>query len=706
MALPYLEVSHLASSTSFYASILQPLGLRFLATDREQTSSVGTVTYGLPAAALQRQGQSEGDPLPVLQIREATHPFEPLKLSFIVLAAPSPTAIAEFHDCALSANPWLRLQAEGNGFPGHPSGPDPRHRLGIEGGVSPGRATVQDLDGNTIQILCSPPSRREDLGRVLDWQFDTAQSTHSRTRSQSHPLPSSASSSTSSHAQSQAPFRARPSPRSGHPGYGSIVPAAMSQRAPSHVPDDQDPFAEPSISPRQSPNNVGLSTSSVVGALLGVAAVAGAGAAFTYNMINREKERKPRHDLEPPTLSRRSTCPEKAPSSHKSRHDDHEPNYHGHHTKSLAYRPAGGYERQALPAPMPYPEDNPWTRRDEEYPPRRPPYPDEYPSRSLSFPDDYTPRKMPYDDDEDSDEPPPHDQPRRPVQYLTEEPHFSSGRSTAARSTAARSTVARSSAAKSTARSTAKSTTKSTAKNTARSTTKSVAKSRAPSRVPDEIEEAHSRQSSRHSSRASTVRSRSEAPLTRSSLVVADADHRSHGRSRHSGAPKSTHSRARSQRPHRDPERDSYFSARSHRSSGTARRPPPPEVETEIMEAPEVPEVPDVPEFPGFQHVQDFEEFQDYGGYEDYPRGPELVIRSRDGSRFSVTRLSNGGEPPIIMGHSNRTPSHMSARNIALPMSGVGSSHADWDDDMVSIAPSDSISCIGSKSSRRSRRVR
>lgn len=43
------------------------------------------------------------------------------------------------------------------------------------------------------------------------------------------------------------------------------------------------------------------------------------------------------------------------------------------------------------------------------------------------------------------------------------------------------------------------------------------------------------------------------------------------------------------------------------------------------------------------------------------------------------------------------TASHLSARNVALPGSFVGSSHANWDDDGQSIAPSDSISCIGSK---------
>lgn len=44
--------------------------------------------------------------------------------------------------------------------------------------------------------------------------------------------------------------------------------------------------------------------------------------------------------------------------------------------------------------------------------------------------------------------------------------------------------------------------------------------------------------------------------------------------------------------------------------------------------------------------------------------------------------------------------SHISARNVALPSSDVGSSHANWDDDRVSLAPSDSISCVGSKATR------
>ncbi|KAG7153055.1 hypothetical protein HYQ46_000245 [Verticillium longisporum] len=59
-----------------------------------------------------------------------------------------------------------------------------------------------------------------------------------------------------------------------------------------------------------------------------------------------------------------------------------------------------------------------------------------------------------------------------------------------------------------------------------------------------------------------------------------------------------------------------------------------------------------------------------------------------------------GGNTYSTPPNASRTPSHVSARNIGLPMSGVGSSHAAWDDDVVSVAPSDSISCVGSKMSR------
>jgi hypothetical protein len=54
-------------------------------------------------------------------------------------------------------------------------------------------------------------------------------------------------------------------------------------------------------------------------------------------------------------------------------------------------------------------------------------------------------------------------------------------------------------------------------------------------------------------------------------------------------------------------------------------------------------------------------------------------------------------DPPLLQ----RTGSYTSARRIPLPPSGVGSSRAGWDNDLDSVAPSDSISCVGSRRSSR-----
>jgi len=114
-------------------------------------------------------------------------------------------------------------------------------------------------------------------------------------------------------------------------------------------------------------------------------------------------------------------------------------------------------------------------------------------------------------------------------------------------------------------------------------------------------------------------------------------------------------------------------------------------MEDDIMEAPEVPEVPDAPEIPLDPNIYD---------------GPDdMMPRSQARSRYDTRRAS--GPEYQHMGFPGKPPqSYISARDVNLPMSGVGSSHADWDDDMVSVAPSDSISCVGMKPSRRSRKIR
>lgn len=201
-------------------------------------------------------------------------------------------------------------------------------------------------------------------------------------------------------------------------------------------------------------------------------------------------------------------------------------------------------------------------------------------------------------------------------------------------------------------------------------------------RAIDDNSDGRSRHSTRYNGgRASEVRTRSAGPSAR------DAVQESEERPSRSGSRRGSVSGRSRSRTH-DTDRESYASARTHRTSSTSRpplsRPPPVEYDT--------------------------------------------VIRSRATSRSSGMRTPKASPPEASHGYFSRPTSYVSARNIPLPMSevsarrvplpmseasarhvplpmsGVGSSHANWDDDMGSVVPDDSISCVGSKSSRRSRR--
>lgn len=244
--------------------------------------------------------------------------------------------------------------------------------------------------------------------------------------------------------------------------------------------------------------------------------------------------------------------------------------------------------------------------------------------------------------------------------------------------------------------------------------------------MDDMYDDIRSRRSSHHQSRAPSTRSRSLAPEDpRVPLMLMDHEHRSNAGSRHTAKPSKPPSvRTRS---YDTTDRETYVSARSRRSSSTVKGPPPPTVETELAvrsrassrapskapsKAPSA-RAPSVRE-PTIVSVREA----------DVARQPSIApsraaskAASRAGPGPGSAVLMTGGSggfPP----NASRTPSHVSARNIELPMSrvgsshvsarhiglpvsGIGSSHAGWDDDNVSVAPSDSISCVGSKMSRR-----
>jgi hypothetical protein len=752
MTLPFVEVSHLASSSSFYSATLQILGLRYLNESRDPSSSIGTVTYGLTAGVTKtggkhRQALTDGrgeeikGPQPVLQIREVSRPFDPVRISTVVIAVPAPGQIVDFYEAALTANPWLAIQTDGD--PIYAGGPSPRPRLGIDGGETPRRATVRDLDGNTIQVVYRQPTcPRDYYGRVIEWTYDGA--THSTYTTTTHITRKTTHTRNRSLSQPQLQPVAS-------------APAEMAQRAAAHPEKEDEPV---SVSPRQSSNNNGLSTTTVVGAILGVAA---AGAALTYGFAShaaKERERKPRQEYEAqaPQLPRRSTFPEKAPPVHKLHHEerrtvygDHPPNTSQYPPKALPYRGHGGF-----PPPEVYPEGYPFQQNmQNDYAPRKMSHHNSYPPKNLGYTEE--------DSSEDSpDEPPP-----RQIQYLTQVPYNEENPWTS--DPRARSRSRTRSVAKSTARSVAAKSAAPSTRTVTKSTARSVAPSRArsPSQAPDEgYETTQSRRPSRHpedayeftetrsrhssrvrddgfeprsrrssrpppsdvydrrsrrssrpppedgferSRRSSrppvtekprSMRARSEVGVSRSkSVVLADdlqseapVDRKYDDRQSHAGSrpPKSSRSVVRGNRPTYDDER-TYVSTRSRPSSRAPRRSSRTEVDDDIMEAPEVPEVPDAPEIPLDPNI--------------YEVPDDMMPRGQARSRYNAPRMASGPEYQH-MGFPGKAQSYISARDVCLPMSGVGSSHAEWDDDMVSVAPSDSISCVGMKPSRRSRKIR
>ncbi|KAK4136233.1 hypothetical protein BT67DRAFT_448492 [Trichocladium antarcticum] len=328
--LPFLEVEHLPSSSSFYSAVVQPLGLYYLFTE---DSHFPSASYGTSAQAP-----------PVFRIQQVVPSRDrPLRRSRIVFSAPSAASADHAYEFALRANPDARASTH------------PRHRsesytsasgasaqrTSTSGGGT--RVLITDFDGNMIEIVYRPPpahyppdytgeswrmtnSTTEEAKAIVGWQFDIGR------LSLSDPSGASSVSSGSARAASR---RSRPQlpedDDQAHPKLRRSVTAGSS-------------VYEPATSARENSN--GLSAGAVVGALLGVAA-AGAAAFTTYNMVRSDRSRPHPDDYDTPSLSRRSTVPgnyDGYPPDHKSRYVEAEPAVDRRHYPH-EYPPSSGYRR-------------------------------------------------------------------------------------------------------------------------------------------------------------------------------------------------------------------------------------------------------------------------------------------------------------------------------------------------------------------------
>ena len=588
LMLPFLEVEHLPSSSSFYSAVIQPLGLRYLATEDGHFPSI---TYGYSSRTA-----------PVFQIRQVVSSRDrPLRASRIVLSAPSAAAADHAHEFALRANPVTRDSHTPRHFAEHQhaaEGGVSARRIGTDGGGT--RVLITDFVGNMMEIVYQPPpdypphyngstvrytrSTDNEASRILEWNYDIASSA----------APSAAGPSSASSASHRRTARRSHAPYSDdndddddeeeerHPGIRRSVTAGSS-------------VYEPATSARENSN--GLSAGAVAATLLGVAA----GAAFTYNMVSRDKSRPSRQEYDPPSLTRRSTVPDK---------------YDGYSDRKARYV-------------------------DVERAVDKVRYPTEYP--------------------------PPSDRRRSPPEYIARYSQADPPRREAADD------------------------------------------------VHDDLRGRHP--SSR--SRASSARPRSESATHRDPYSGAEAEHRSYASSRGSRHPPIV------QRGYTydTPDRESYVSARSQRSNSTVRAPPldpysaPPHTSSRSRSSSRV----TTSTYKiSSGNPRTYSRDGSYASARHVPL-PEsrahTYISARDvplpDSRAHTYISARDVPLPDSRAHTyisardvplpaSRPATYVSARHVPLPASRAGKWEEEDDDDADSIAPSDSISCVGSRKSGRS----
>ncbi|EPE34323.1 hypothetical protein GLAREA_10017 [Glarea lozoyensis ATCC 20868] len=143
---PILEVSHLPSAASFYASIAQPLGIHYLFST-PPSSPLALLHYGNPSTK---------------EIIFSLTPSPVPRAAKIYLPASTSKAVIDFQKISEQANPRDNTQGI-------------RHTQGDEGEEVV--CCAEDWDGNMIEVTFSERKEEGKGSRVAEWQEDVARST-------------------------------------------------------------------------------------------------------------------------------------------------------------------------------------------------------------------------------------------------------------------------------------------------------------------------------------------------------------------------------------------------------------------------------------------------------------------------------------------------------------------------------------------------
>ncbi|KAF2972026.1 hypothetical protein GQX73_g1555 [Xylaria multiplex] len=254
--LPCVQVKGLAPSASFYSSVTQPLGLRFI------SANSSSIVYG--------------NPDPVFEVKASANAPRPTRM---ILSVSSPSAVSAFHAAARRANPTGNsniLVKDDDGISGE------------------SRACATDIEGNIVEVVYLPGHMgsvmhytTKQVTRIMDWNLDVSTSTLGAARSS---------------ASSVAPSR---------PGLATLIPTdgesyKYMRRSFTTSTVDSSP-------PQQQQTSKGLSTGAMVGAVLGAVAAGALGAGMTYAYIKKDRDRTPRQEFDAPPFQRRATYPEPHP---------------------------------------------------------------------------------------------------------------------------------------------------------------------------------------------------------------------------------------------------------------------------------------------------------------------------------------------------------------------------------------------------------
>ncbi|KAI0157045.1 hypothetical protein GGR52DRAFT_586857 [Hypoxylon sp. FL1284] len=242
--LPFLQVSDIRPSASFYAAITHPLGLRYI------SSTPSSIVFGDAASP---------SPEPIFEVKKSigtdNQPPQPCHL---VLSASSPSIVSAFHAAGLRAYPDLKDCDENYNYL-QPEGSDVTNES---------RARIGDLDGNIMEVVhgsrpgyaasqagSAVQRSSPEASRVLDWNLDVG--------------------STPTAPRSLA---------------GSVAPTSAGSRAVSGAPRSFLQRSATASTVETSPREVakGPDATTVVGTVLGMAVGAAVGGALTYSMLKND----------------------------------------------------------------------------------------------------------------------------------------------------------------------------------------------------------------------------------------------------------------------------------------------------------------------------------------------------------------------------------------------------------------------------------